>query len=96
LFSRMKYPLVLLAVAAALAAMLHWLASDFRTGLLGEIQDAMSLLFGPAYVLGALLSGNVHAPSGVGFFLGLLVQSYLLVLVMAFVFRRLARRGSQA
>ena len=94
--SRVKHQIILLAIAVALSAMLYWLASDFREGLLGTIQDALSLLFAPAYIIGALISGNVHSPSGVGFFLGLMVQSYLVVLVVSYLIRRLGRRRVKA
>jgi len=92
LSSRVKHQIILLAIAVALSAMLYWLASDFREGFLGTIQDALGLLFAPAYIIGALISGNVHSPSGFGFFLGLLVQSYLVALVVAYFIRRLGRR----
>ncbi|MCB1590492.1 MAG: hypothetical protein KDI56_16385 [Xanthomonadales bacterium] len=96
LSSRLNHQVVLLAIAMALSAALYWLASEFRGGFLGNVQDMLGLLFAPAYIIGALLSGNVHSPNSIGFFLGLLVQSYLIVLVVSFFVRRFTGRGVMA
>jgi uncharacterized membrane-anchored protein len=96
LSNRLKHQIVLLAIAVVLSAALYWLASDFRNGLLGTVQDTLELLFVPAYLIGALLSDNVHSPSGIGFFVGLLVQSYLIALVVALFIRRFTGRGVKA
>ena len=94
--STSKHQLVVLAVSTVLAVALFWLASEFREGFLGSVQEALALLFAPAYIIGVLFGGNAHSPSAIGFFLGLLVESYFIVLVFSFLGRRLGRSKVEA
>jgi hypothetical protein len=84
-----------LAGALVLAALLHWLAADYRAGgILGTLQGALSFLFVIPYVVAAVLGPGPHNPSSVVFFVALLLESYALVVLVLSLLRLLRKRRS--
>jgi len=75
-------------LAFLLASACYWLFAEFRTGILGSTQEFLQPFAFVPYFIGALFGGNAHAPSELGFFLGLFAQCYLALLVVLLILRR--------
>jgi hypothetical protein len=88
-FSTASVHFALLAGSLIIAGALLSLASSFRhDGILGALQEALSVLFVAPYVLGIVFGGNPHSPSTVGVFLGLFAEIYVLGLLIWWTVRR--------
>ena len=84
------------AAAFLLAAALYWLAAEYRPeGFLGALQDALAPIFVvPFLMAGGIGGGNVHAPMGGFFFVGLFFEAYLVVLAVLWLLILVSRRLS--
>lgn len=84
---------ILGVLAAIITAVLYNLAGEFHAdGVLAELQDALQVLFVAPFLLSAIVSGNVHAPAGGVFFMGLFLEIYLFLLVFFWLFAKVRRR----
>ncbi len=72
--------LVVFSLVAAIG--LFSLASrSYPDGILGVLQDLLQILFVLPYLVGSVLGGNAHSPSGIGFFGGLFIEVYALTFI---------------
>jgi hypothetical protein len=74
---------VLVATVLATAVYFLFLMPGTNNAAFLPSQSRLGLVV--PYTLGAVLSGNVHAPNGAGIFLGLLAQFYVLTITLVYL-----------
>jgi len=82
------------AASFLLASALHWLSIEYRDGILGTLQDVLAPVYVVPFILAGVMSGDIHAPSGGFFFLGLFFEAFLIVLAVLWLLILVSRRRS--
>ena len=80
------------AVVGLVAGGLMLLAAWLFSGFVG-VSNALAVLNFPAMAFGAVVSGNVHAPSEAAFLLGVFAQWFILGYIAAWLYGKFRGNG---